>query len=447
MTDTTTTLDAVTAPIAPAESPFRWRLAHRPDVRFGHAAGGVAGLLVAAACFAMVVAVSPDDDPQIPGMGFHLGLVVIALIAGWKIRGPVRSAAVAALTIAVPMVWVFAIFGDGDGGGRSDFRLVLLLTVGSYVILYLLTWTRGRAVLLGLALLFGSSWIVFEVTSQQAPFVVDVAGQAQTGEAFDNPFATVAGTDRTETGLTELGIAVVLLGAGVALDRRRKAGAATPCLVVGGIYSVNAAVALGSDVDNVYALGGFVLLAGLAIGLAGTLGRRRGTSWIGALVALVGAVTMVVQGTTETASGGGSDAAWSFAGYALLAAAVLLVVGVLVARGLDEPLDGGEPAPPRPVAPSAPTPQPEPAAVAAAASSVDTATPVGTAPPAETPSTVETTPAEEPEATAQTFTLGPADPVPDEPAAPVTWSAETPAAPPGPNPEPTGGGSAEPPPD
>ncbi|MBM3660667.1 MAG: hypothetical protein FJW95_14365, partial [Actinobacteria bacterium] len=347
MTDTTTTLDAVTTPVAPAESPWRWRLAHRPDVRFGHAAGGVAGLLVAAACFAAVVGISPDDDPQIPGVGIHLGLIVVALIAGWKVRGPVRSAAVAALAIAIPMLWLFAIFGDDGGGGRGDFRLLLLLTTGSYAVLYLLTWTRGRAVLLGLALLFAANWVVFEVASQDVPFAADVAGQTLSGGVGD-PDVVTGGDKATETGIAELIVAGVLLGAGVVLDRRRKPGAATPCLLVGGINAVAAAVVLGADIDNVYTLGGFVLLAGVAIGLAGTLGRRRGTSWIGALVALAGAVIMVVKGTTQTASDGGSDAAWSFAGYALVAAAILLVVGILVARAFDEPIDGGEPAPPRP---------------------------------------------------------------------------------------------------
>jgi hypothetical protein len=425
MTDLTTTLDAVATPSVPPESPFRWRLAHRPDVRFGHAAGGVAGILVAAAFFAFVVAVAGDDNPTWPGVGFHAGLIVIALLAGWKVRGPVRSAAVAALALAIPLLWVFAVFADERSDGRWDFRIYLLLTVVSYVTLYLLTWTRGRAVLLGLALLFAANWVVFEVASQEVPFAVDVAGQAQSGGLDDSDVVT-GGDKTTETGLAELGVAIVLLGAGVALDRRRKPGAATPCLLIGGIYGVYAAIVLGADVENVYALGAFVLLAGLAIGLAGTLGRRRGTSWIGALVALGGAVTMVVQGTTETASGGGDDTAWSFAGYALLAAAVLLVVGVLVARGFDEPVDGGEPGPVA-APPAAPAPEPEPALVGAATAGTEAAA---------TDATPDAPPASD------------APPAADEaPAPPVAWSAEPPATPPSAEPEPDApeGGSAEPP--
>ncbi len=75
------------------------------------------------------------------------------------------------------------------------------------------------------------------------------------------------------------------------LDRKRRAGAATPCLLVGGLYAVYAAIGFGADVDDVYAAGAFVAIAGLTIGLAGSLGRRRGTSWIGSIVVLAGAVT------------------------------------------------------------------------------------------------------------------------------------------------------------
>jgi hypothetical protein len=382
MTDTTTT---------PA-APFRWRLEHRPDVRFGHAAGGAAGLLVAAAFLALVVATASGDDARLPGVGFHLALIAIALLAGWKVRGPVRSAAVAAVAVAVPLLWVFAVIGDAEGGSRGDFRVILLLSVATYGALYLLTWTRGRAVLLGLTLLFAANWLVFEVASQDVPFAVDVAGQAQDG-GIEGPGTLVARGDRTtETGIAALGVAVVLLGAGILLDRRGRAGAATPCLLVGGIYSVYAAVTLGADVDDAYVLGSFVLIAGLAIGLAGSLGRRRGTSWIGALVALAGALTVIAKGTTETASGG-DDAAWGFAGYALLGAAILLVAGVVIARALDEPVDGGEPAPVA-AAPPAPTSEPDPVGTGAAAASTEArdATARGSgAPPPSTEGSTETT--------------------------------------------------------
>src|SRR5262245_6515518 len=379
----TTVMPAADAP-AP-ESPFRWRLSHRPDIWFGHAAGGVAGVLVAAAVLAFVIEVT-DDDATLPGVGFNLLLIAAAVAVGFFVRGPVRSAAVAALVFAIPQFWAFAVVGDGEGIDRGDFRILLLLSVVTYLVFYLLTWTRGRAILLGLALLLFTNWIVFEVADQSTPFGIGAASNVTRG--FDGPRELVGDDDKqTETGITELVLAAVLLGGAVVLDRRGRAGAATPLLLVGGLQAVSAAAVLGADADDAYVAGVFVAIAGLAIGLAGTLGRRRGTSWVGAAVLLVGALVVVVNGTNDAVKGNdGADAV--FGAFALVAAAVLLLVGVLVARAVDEPLDGGEPftVPP-------PAPEPEPALVGAPAADTTTvdATAVEPTPPESSATPAETT--------------------------------------------------------
>ena len=54
-----------------------------------------------------------------------------------------------------------------------------------------------------------------------------------------------------------------------------------------------------------------------------------------------GAVTVVAKGTEDSTSGGGGEELFGL--FALLAAAVLLVIGIFVARTAHEPLDGGEP--------------------------------------------------------------------------------------------------------
>jgi hypothetical protein len=397
----TTLMPATTGP----ESPFRWRLTHRPDLWFGHAAGGVAGVLVAAAILAFVIEVT-DEDATIPGVGFNLLLIAAAVAVGFFVRGPVRSAAVAALVLAIPQFWAFAVVGDGEGFDRGDFRVILLLSVVTYLAFYLLTWTRGRAILLGLALLLFTNWIVFEVADQSTPFGVGSATQVTRG--FEGP--RQLGLDdgkQTETGVTEVILAAVLLGGAVVLDRRGRVGAATPLLFVGGLQAVSAAAVLGADVDDVYAAGVFVAIAGLVIGLAGTLGRRRGTSWVGAAVLLVGALVVVVNGTNDAANGkDGSGAA--FGAFALVAAAVLLLIGVLVARAVGEPLDGGEPIP---VAPPAPEPEPEPALVAATAET-----------PAETPAETTAEPPSEPPAAAEKSW---AEPTPDESPPPESPPPET----------------------
>jgi hypothetical protein len=365
-----------TAAAPNARTAFRWRLDHRPDVRFGHAAGGVAGILIAAAVVAFVVEVT-DDDATLPGVGFNLLIIAAALAVGFRYRGPVRSAAVGALVVAIPQVWLFAIAGDGEGVDRGDWRAILLLTVATYAVLYALTWTRVRAVLLGLALLVAAGWLVFEVADQPTLFGIE-RGDLIARSGLGGPRVLLSDPDDTltETGIVEALIAVAGLGTAVVLDRRGKAGAATPFLVVGSLYALGAAVTLGIDIEDWYAGGILAAIAGLAIGLAGSLGRRRATSWFGSAVLLAGTVVIVAQGTEDTVSGGDGAAA-VFGAFALLGAALLLMVGLFTSRACAEPLDGGEPFVPRP--PRPPTPEP---ATLAAPTSVEAAS---TQPPAQPP--------------------------------------------------------------
>src|SRR5262245_31642467 len=332
-----------------APSPFRWRLEHRPDTRFGHAAGGVAGALVIAAMVAFVAAID-NDDPQVAGALLSIVVLVAAVFAGYWQRGPIRSAAVTAIVLAFPLLWLFAVVGDGDGAARGDIRLIFLLTTVSYLALYLLTWTRGRGVLLGGALLVAAAWLVFEVGDESLRFG---SSSPLSGSGLDSePF----GDNSRSVAVVMVLIGLGLLGATALLDRRHRHGIATPCLVVGALYAIVGAYALGTDMDSVYATGIFLAVAGLAIGAAGIFGDRRATSWLGALVLLGGAVTVVAQGTEDSASGGGGEELFGL--FALVAAAVLLVIGILVARTAKEPLDGGEPV-------VEVTPAPEPALIAA----------------------------------------------------------------------------------
>lgn len=336
-------------------SAFSWRVDQRPDVRFGHAAGGVAGILLAAAVVGFVVEVT-DDDPTLPGVFFNLALIAAALFAGTRVRGPARSAGVAAIAIAVPLVWLFAIVGGGSGPERGDFRLIMLLTIACYAVLYVIGWTRGRAVFLGLAVLVAAGWLVFEVADQATPFGFDVAAQVQR-HGLDDPGRALGGVGRddstTQTALTEILIAAVLLGGATALDRRGRAGAATPLLLVGSLYAIGGSMTLGIDVDNGYAAGVFIAIAGLAIGLVGTLGQRRATSWLGAATLLAGALVVIAKATDDVVSGGDGAAA-AFGAFALLGAAALLAIGSTVARSFDEPVDGGEPLPTSAPAPADP---------------------------------------------------------------------------------------------
>ena len=84
--------------------------------------------------------------------------------------GPIRSACVTAIVLAVPLLWFFGFFGGGDAG-RGEIRGVYLLTLVSYVVLYLMGWTKGRAIFLAGVLLAFASWATFEVADSNSNIV------------------------------------------------------------------------------------------------------------------------------------------------------------------------------------------------------------------------------------------------------------------------------------
>jgi hypothetical protein len=118
--------------------------------------------VVAMAAFVVEVA---SDDPQAVGIAFSLVLVVAAKFAGFKVPGPIRSGCTAVLVLTVPILWLFALAGNGSFGS-SELRGFMILTLLSYTALYLLGWTRGRGIFLGGALLFLASWLAFEIAGK-----------------------------------------------------------------------------------------------------------------------------------------------------------------------------------------------------------------------------------------------------------------------------------------
>src|SRR5947207_508195 len=107
-----------------------WRVERRPRPGFAHVLGAAAGAFVVVGVVAFV-AEANRHDPTGPGVAFDLLLVAVALLLGLRAPGPIRSACVTAIVIAVPLVWFFALFGGGSGG-RDELRGVYLLTLVSY---------------------------------------------------------------------------------------------------------------------------------------------------------------------------------------------------------------------------------------------------------------------------------------------------------------------------
>jgi hypothetical protein len=327
---------------APLARRLGWRVEQRPRPGFAHVLGAAAGAFVVVAVVAFVVEVT-SDDPTTPGVLFDLALVVLALLAGLRAPGPLRSACVTAVVLAVPLIWFFGFFGGGSAG-RGEIRAVYLLTLVSYLLLYFVTWTKGRAIFLAGALLVFASWAAFEVAGRGSSGVLPFPSQVSSSSGSNSNNLGLTGNssfssadDTTDaTAAVALVIGLVFVGVGAALDRKRYAGAATPFVAVGALETLVGAIVLGGN-DSLMMGGLLAVAAGTVVGVVGAHGdRRRATTWIGVLAVFGGLVAVLVDIAPDSAAGVG--------GIALGFAVALGSVAWWLAPVLGEPDDGYEPA-------------------------------------------------------------------------------------------------------
>jgi hypothetical protein len=323
-----------------------WRVERRPRPGFAHVLGAAAGAFLVVGVVAFVVEAT-DDDPTIPGVLFTLALIAGALLLGARAPGPLRSACVTAVVLAVPLLWFFGFFGGGNAG-RGEIRGVYLLSLAGYLLLYLLSWTKGRAIFLAGALLAFASWATFEVadsSSTVVPFQSELStSSGSTNFGFSQQQTLATQDDTTDsTATVAMLIGLVFLAVGAALDRKRYEGAATPFIAIGAIETLVGAIVLGGN-DSVF-LGGLLAVgAGAVVGLVGGRGdRRRATTWIGVLAVFGGCVAILADIAPDSAAGVGL--------IALGFAVVLGALAYLLAPVLGEPDDGYEPLPPPTVPP------------------------------------------------------------------------------------------------
>jgi hypothetical protein len=292
------------------------------------------------------VAEASSDDPTAPGVVLDLLLVAAALLVGLRAPGPIRSACVTAIVLAVPLVWFFALFGGGDAGG-AEVRGVYLLSIASYLLLYFVGWTKARAILLAGVLVFFASWVAFDVGDSDGSSIIPFQGEISSssgsndfGLSASSPLST--GGDTTDASATAaLIVGLAFLGAGAALDRRGFAGAATPFVAVGAVETLAGAIVLGGN-DSLLLGGLLAIAAGAVVGLVGGHGdRRRATTWLGAIAVFGGCAAVIVDIAPSSAAGVGGIAF----GFALM----LGSIAWWLAPVLGEPDDGDDR--PRPTAP------------------------------------------------------------------------------------------------
>ena len=331
-----------------------WRGRRRVAPFLSHALGAGGGALVALGVLVLGFDYGEDDGSGTLGTALCLLLVVAALVVMTRVAAPVRSACVAAVVVAAPGFWFFAITVESASGSLTGFYVLSIVTLTT---LFLIGPTRGRAILLGVALLFLWGWVTGEFAD------VNKLGEIQTSSApapaGDGSRAAIGGDEdfedfddeefedfdfeeeeefpesgaETDAGVVSLLIGALYLAATWVLDRRQLHGLATPFVAVGAIAAITGAIIVGIDAGEI---GGGLLAVAVGGGLgwvAAQGSHRRATTWIGALTATIG-ITVVVNEIADV-----DDSAVGFAILVIILGAAMAVGAAFLARFLGEPDD------------------------------------------------------------------------------------------------------------
>jgi hypothetical protein len=99
-------------------------------------------------------------------------------VAAGLTTGPPRSAALASLVLTVPGFWVFALVVHHPKNSSIKLSYVLIALV--FAAIYSIGPARGRAIFLGIALIFGLTWMVVQVQNNGAvPFSPSVSSTVE----------------------------------------------------------------------------------------------------------------------------------------------------------------------------------------------------------------------------------------------------------------------------
>lgn len=333
-------------------------------------------------------------------------LTILAYLAELRAGRAVQAAATAIVAAGIPASVILVVTPIHTYNG---IRIIELLILALLIAVFAVGGTRGRAIFLGLALFVAWGFAVSEAGHVQD--TVNVIGRSFSpffGESissgaeinFDNTpdceqftFDDVTGDfvedeacaqeweewsssqdssfsgnesfsqpridDHTfDIGIVSLLLANAYLAAYALLDRRGRGAIATACVLPGFYALYTAVIAFGVKWHSVWLAGLLAIAAGTVFGLIGN-GRRRFTSWVGALGVAIG-VGMVTADLAMKWFDSESELivglAWAIGG------AVMIAVAVRLAPRFGDGRDGAPGTPDDSAAPdatSAPTGAPE----------------------------------------------------------------------------------------
>ena len=139
---------------------------NRPRASFSDALAAGGGVIVTIGVLLIAADRYANSGDGWQGALVFVGLFLIANLALLVVREPFDAACTGAIVLSVPAIYGFLIFPSTDS--FADVRLFLILTIVTWALLFAVSSSRGRPILLALAAVFLYLWIVGEVADLDA---------------------------------------------------------------------------------------------------------------------------------------------------------------------------------------------------------------------------------------------------------------------------------------
>lgn len=330
----------------------------RPQPRVGDSLSAGGGLLLLAGALVLGVDLGIDGHDVsrwpvlvIAGVVLAAGFVVPSVLDGTSFGRAGTSACVAVVAVLVPVeLGILILWGEPSSGAWRAFFVLVVVAFGA---LYVVPPFRLRTVMLFGAVLTVWVWVLYEVlASGDSGPVYRSSGRAPVGGI--GGFGPSSSTTTATLAVASLVVGVAYLGAVRLLDRRDQSRTAT-AFVLPAFLALYVGVSAVASEWALWVAGVVAAAVGVLTMVVGT-GRRRFTTWTGAIFATLGVGAIIADITdTVTAKGAQFDRGASpkvFAGLAILVGVGLIAAAAWLGGRLGE----GDPAVPAPGAADPPVP-------------------------------------------------------------------------------------------